>query len=104
MLVASAKTGSGKTLAFLIPIIDLLFKSNFSRIHGCGAIILSPTRELALQTYRSEIIEIDLHLCFYYLHILVCCVRCVNIWNRLYLRIPQPPTQRMRMRRVGSFD
>ena len=50
-IVGAARTGSGKTLAFLIPIIELLVKANFTRKQGTGAIIISPTRELALQIY-----------------------------------------------------
>jgi len=50
-LLAQAKTGSGKTLAFLMPSIELLHKSHFAQRNGTGAVILAPTRELALQTY-----------------------------------------------------
>jgi ATP-dependent RNA helicase DDX18/HAS1 len=50
-LIGAAKTGSGKTLAFVIPIIELLFKAKFTPKNGTGAIILSPTRELAMQIY-----------------------------------------------------
>jgi ATP-dependent RNA helicase DDX18/HAS1 len=50
-VVGAAKTGSGKTLAFLVPIIELLTKVNFTRQQGAGAIIISPTRELSLQIY-----------------------------------------------------
>jgi ATP-dependent RNA helicase DDX18/HAS1 len=50
-LVGAAKTGSGKTLAFLVPIIELLNKVQFTRKQGTGAIIISPTRELSLQIY-----------------------------------------------------
>jgi ATP-dependent RNA helicase DDX18/HAS1 len=50
-LVGAAKTGSGKTLSFLIPIIELLTKIEFTRKQGTGAIIISPTRELSLQIY-----------------------------------------------------
>jgi ATP-dependent RNA helicase DDX18/HAS1 len=49
--LASAKTGSGKTLSFLIPVIELMFKLRFMPRNGTGAIIISPTRELAMQTY-----------------------------------------------------
>lgn len=49
--VGAAKTGSGKTLAFLIPIVELLTKVQFTRKQGAGAIVISPTRELSLQTY-----------------------------------------------------
>ena len=48
-LLAAAKTGSGKTLAFLIPAIELLYRVKFRPRNGTGAIIISPTRELALQ-------------------------------------------------------
>ncbi|XP_071800710.1 uncharacterized protein [Asterias amurensis] len=50
-LLAAAKTGSGKTLAFLIPTIELIYKLKFMPRNGTGVIILSPTRELAMQTY-----------------------------------------------------
>lgn len=50
-LVGAAKTGSGKTLAFLIPLIECLTKNKFSHRNGTGAIIISPTRELAMQTF-----------------------------------------------------
>lgn len=43
-------TGSGKTLAFLIPVVELLNRKTFKR-QQLGALILSPTRELAQQTY-----------------------------------------------------
>lgn len=50
-VVASAKTGSGKTLAFLIPCVELLHKAKFTTKNGTGVIIISPTRELAMQIY-----------------------------------------------------
>ncbi len=50
-LIGAAKTGSGKTLAFLIPAIELLHKSQFSTRNGTGVVIISPTRELAMQIY-----------------------------------------------------
>ena len=45
-LLATAQTGTGKTLAFLIPAIERLLQS---RPQGIGALILVPTRELAMQ-------------------------------------------------------
>ncbi|CAB3407937.1 unnamed protein product [Caenorhabditis bovis] len=58
-VLASAKTGSGKTLAFLIPAIELLHKLNWKQHNGTGVIIVSPTRELSMQTYGvlSELLE-----------------------------------------------
>ena len=50
-LIGAAKTGSGKTLAFLVPIVELLRKAKFQTRNGTGAMILSPTRELAMQIY-----------------------------------------------------
>lgn len=50
-LVASAKTGSGKTLAFLVPVVELMVKLHFMPRNGTGAVIISPTRELSMQTY-----------------------------------------------------
>jgi ATP-dependent RNA helicase DDX54/DBP10 len=49
-VVAMARTGSGKTAAFLIPMLDKLQARVPSG--GARALILSPTRELALQTLK----------------------------------------------------
>nr|VZH94469.1 unnamed protein product [Spirometra erinaceieuropaei] len=46
-LVAMSRTGSGKTAAFLIPILERL---NLHQDTGARALLLSPTRELAMQT------------------------------------------------------
>lgn len=50
-LVGAAKTGSGKTLAFLIPALEILHKLRFLPRNGTGVIVISPTRELAMQTF-----------------------------------------------------
>ncbi|KAL3792252.1 hypothetical protein ACHAW5_001078 [Stephanodiscus triporus] len=50
-VVGAAKTGSGKTLAFLLPIVELLHNAKFGSRNGTGAIVISPTRELAMQIY-----------------------------------------------------
>lgn len=46
-LVATAETGSGKTLAFVLPVIESLRKQ--PKGGGVRAVILTPTRELAMQ-------------------------------------------------------
>jgi ATP-dependent RNA helicase RhlE len=45
-VLATAQTGTGKTLAFLIPVIEDLLKNNSP---GIAALVLLPTRELAMQ-------------------------------------------------------
>jgi ATP-dependent RNA helicase RhlE len=45
-----AQTGTGKTAAFALPILQRLLRSPKGRI---GAVIISPTRELAEQTYET---------------------------------------------------
>lgn len=50
-VLGAAKTGSGKTLAFLIPAIEMLHSLRFKPRNGTGAIVVTPTRELALQIF-----------------------------------------------------
>lgn len=49
-IVAMARTGSGKTAAFLVPMFERL-KAPQAKT-GARAIIMTPTRELALQTMK----------------------------------------------------
>jgi ATP-dependent RNA helicase DDX18/HAS1 len=74
-VLGAAKTGSGKTLAFLIPAVEMLSSLRFKprngkcvkfpfdktklTIPGTGVIIVSPTRELALQIFgvARELLE-----------------------------------------------
>ncbi|KAF8476917.1 P-loop containing nucleoside triphosphate hydrolase protein [Kalaharituber pfeilii] len=51
-VLGAAKTGSGKTLAFLVPVLDILYRKKWSAMDGLGALIVSPTRELATQIFE----------------------------------------------------
>ena len=49
-VLATAQTGTGKTLAFLIPVIEKLLKD---KTPGIAALVLVPTRELAMQVVEQ---------------------------------------------------
>lgn len=51
-ILGAAKTGSGKTLAFLIPVLEKLYRARWTEYDGLGALIISPTRELAVQIFE----------------------------------------------------
>ncbi|OLN95794.1 ATP-dependent RNA helicase dbp-4 [Colletotrichum chlorophyti] len=50
-ILGAAKTGSGKTLAFVIPVLEKLYRARWTEYDGLGALIISPTRELAAQIF-----------------------------------------------------
>jgi len=52
-VLGAAKTGSGKTLAFLVPILEKLYSLRWTRSDGGGALIITPTRELAYQIFET---------------------------------------------------
>ncbi|MEG1544055.1 MAG: DEAD/DEAH box helicase [Tannerellaceae bacterium] len=53
-LLGCAQTGTGKTAAFSIPIIQKLYEQNkINRTRGIKALVLTPTRELAIQIDES---------------------------------------------------
>ena len=53
-LLACAQTGTGKTAAFTIPLLQMIHASvNDSRERGISALVLTPTRELAIQIEES---------------------------------------------------
>ncbi len=54
-VVATAQTGTGKTLAFLLPVIQSLSTRTGQPSSGIRALILAPTRELALQIHESAL-------------------------------------------------
>jgi len=49
-VIGTAQTGTGKTLAFLIPLIETLQRETTRRT---GALVLLPTRELAMQVHEQ---------------------------------------------------
>jgi len=49
-VLATAQTGTGKTLSFLIPIVEQMQKAD---VRGAQALILLPTRELAMQVEKA---------------------------------------------------
>jgi ATP-dependent RNA helicase RhlE len=49
-VLATAQTGTGKTLAFLIPVIEQLLRD---KTPGIAALVLVPTRELAMQVVEQ---------------------------------------------------
>lgn len=53
-VVAMARTGSGKTASFLIPMLQKLQEkeNNNKSVKAPKALIMSPTRELAIQTFK----------------------------------------------------
>jgi ATP-dependent RNA helicase DDX10/DBP4 len=51
-VLGAARTGSGKTLAFLIPVLEILYRQKWGALDGLGALIISPTRELAVQIFE----------------------------------------------------
>ncbi|KAK6582206.1 hypothetical protein PZA11_004614 [Diplocarpon coronariae] len=51
--LAQAKTGTGKTMAFLLPAIQTLINKNRSPGLGVSLLVISPTRELAMQIAKE---------------------------------------------------
>lgn len=49
-VIATAQTGTGKTLAFLIPVMEMLAKTPAQKVQ---ALVLVPTRELAIQVHEQ---------------------------------------------------
>ena len=52
-MVGSAQTGTGKTAAFVLPMLENLLSTPRSRPKLPRALILTPTRELALQVFQD---------------------------------------------------
>lgn len=52
-VLACAQTGTGKTASFALPLLQLLHLQGATKQNNCRALILVPTRELALQVAES---------------------------------------------------
>ncbi|MEZ9764676.1 DEAD/DEAH box helicase [Vibrio splendidus] len=52
-LIAAAQTGTGKTASFILPILEMLSKGETQRKKRIRAVILTPTRELAIQVEQN---------------------------------------------------
>jgi ATP-dependent RNA helicase RhlE len=53
-VIGTSQTGSGKTLAFLIPIVEMLHReASHETRHQTQALVLLPTRELAMQVHAQ---------------------------------------------------
>ena len=52
-LIAAAQTGTGKTASFVLPILEMLSKGETQRKKRIRAVILTPTRELAVQVEQN---------------------------------------------------
>ncbi|CCN69622.1 DEAD/DEAH box helicase [Vibrio nigripulchritudo] len=52
-IIAAAQTGSGKTASFVLPILETLSQSETQKKKRFRALILAPTRELAVQVDKS---------------------------------------------------
>lgn len=54
-ILASAPTGTGKTAAFLLPVCQFLLDFPRQQPGACRVLILTPTRELAVQVYEQAV-------------------------------------------------
>lgn len=55
-IAGQAQTGTGKTTAFLVPLLDRLLKNKPLEPDVPRALIVTPTRELALQIYQDALV------------------------------------------------
>ena len=73
-LVCMARTGSGKTCVFLVP---MLHKLQSHQNGGVLGLVLSPTRELAAQTFKfaKDMVGLCMHT-----DVLISTYRCVYLF------------------------
>lgn len=52
-IIGRALTGSGKTYAFIVPVVEKFKSGIYKHSRNPKVIVLNPTRELVLQTYKN---------------------------------------------------
>lgn len=60
-LIAKARTGTGKTLGFLIPSLEILRRMKNRQQGKVSVLVISPTRELAMQTMKEAEMLLKFH-------------------------------------------
>src|SRR3954469_18299404 len=84
-VVGAAETGSGKTLAFGIPILEYIFEKQVKYSDQLVGLILTPTRELAMQIRdhlqnisKNSLIKVRITYCysFFYLKKTILTINC----------------------------
>lgn len=73
-LIGRDLTGTGKTLAFVMPLVERLRKQKLLGTRKIQAIVLTPTRELAVQ--------VSVHDCSDYINAYSCVIRCRQCLRR----------------------
>eukprot|EP00301_Raphidiophrys_heterophryoidea_P009956 c14982_g1_i1.p1 GENE.c14982_g1_i1~~c14982_g1_i1.p1 ORF type:complete len:673 (+),score=201.23 c14982_g1_i1:72-2021(+) len=51
-IMLKSPTGSGKTLCYLVPMLNIMLQSRFTRTDGTKGLVLVPTRELVVQVCK----------------------------------------------------
>lgn len=83
-VVAMARTGSGKTAAFLVPMFEKL-RNHLDECGGIRALILSPTRDLALQTLKfAQELGRYTGTDTYLLYVCVCVCSCEYLRSEIF--------------------
>ena len=93
-VIGVAKTGSGKTIAFLLPMFrHIKDQRPLEQMEGPVAIVMTPTRELAVQIHREckpFLRVLNLRVSGLTLsnfeHILISFVGCMCVWWFTYQR------------------
>lgn len=91
-VIGVAKTGSGKTVAFLLPLFrHIKDQRPLEPMEGPMAIVMTPTRELAVQIHREckpflKVLNLRVSFCF-----LSGYSYCLTILLRLYARMGDRP-------------